>query len=72
VLTARLRKLEQAGVIERRRYCEHPPRYEYLLTVAGRELQPILFALKEWATATATPGPSPSSSGTPAAPTSTP
>ena len=25
VLTARLRKLELAGVIERRRYCEHPP-----------------------------------------------
>ncbi|HEU4400441.1 MAG TPA: helix-turn-helix domain-containing protein, partial [Actinomycetota bacterium] len=37
VLTARLRKLEEAGVIERRRYSEHPPRYEYLLTEAGRE-----------------------------------
>jgi DNA-binding HxlR family transcriptional regulator len=46
VLTARLRKLEQAGVIERRRYSEHPPRYEYLLTDAGRDLQPILLALK--------------------------
>jgi hypothetical protein len=28
VLTARLRKLEAAGVIERRRYCEHPPRVD--------------------------------------------
>ena len=72
VLIARLRKLELAGVIERRRYCEHPPRYEYLLTEAGKELQPILLALEEWATATATPGPSPSSSSTPAALTSTP
>jgi len=35
VLTARLRKLEQAGVIERRRYSEHPPRYEYLVTPAA-------------------------------------
>ena len=41
VLTARLRKLEQAGVIERRQYSEHPPRHEYLLTDAGKELQPI-------------------------------
>jgi DNA-binding HxlR family transcriptional regulator len=48
VLTARLRKLEQAGVIERRQYSEHPPRHEYLLTNAGRDLQPILVALKEW------------------------
>ena len=48
VLTSRLRKLEQAGVIERRLYSERPPRYEYLLTGAGKELQPILLALKEW------------------------
>src|SRR5437764_14356505 len=26
---------------------ERPPRYEYLLTAAGAELQPILLALKE-------------------------
>jgi DNA-binding HxlR family transcriptional regulator len=38
VLTARLRKLEQAGVIERRQYSERPPRHEYLLTDAGRDL----------------------------------
>jgi DNA-binding HxlR family transcriptional regulator len=64
VLTSRLRKLEQAGLIERRPYSEHPPRYEYLLTESGKDLQPILLALKEWA-------PSPSSSSTPAAPPST-
>jgi len=71
VLTARLRKLEQAGVIERRLYSEHPPRYEYLLTEAGRELQPILLAIKEWGDRYATREPSPSSFSTPAAPTST-
>ena len=48
VLTARLRKLEQAGVIERRQYSQRPPRHEYLLTDAGQALRPILLALKEW------------------------
>ncbi len=48
VLTSRLRKLEQAGVIERRRYCDRPPRHEYRLTAAGDELHPILLSLKEW------------------------
>jgi DNA-binding HxlR family transcriptional regulator len=48
VLTARLRKLEAAGVIERRPYSERPVRHEYHLTEAGRELHPILLALREW------------------------
>jgi DNA-binding HxlR family transcriptional regulator len=48
VLTARLRKLEQAVVIERRQYSQRPPRHEYLLTDAGQALRPILLALKEW------------------------
>jgi DNA-binding HxlR family transcriptional regulator len=48
ILADRLRKLEAAGVIERRRYCEHPPRYEYHLTQAGRELFPVLTTLLAW------------------------
>jgi DNA-binding HxlR family transcriptional regulator len=59
VLTARLRKLEQAGVIERRQYSERPPRHEYLLTNAGRDLQPILVALKEWGDRYVNPGAEP-------------
>jgi DNA-binding HxlR family transcriptional regulator len=47
-LALRLRKLEEAGVIERRRYCDRPPRDEYVLTTAGRELSPVLTALREW------------------------
>jgi DNA-binding HxlR family transcriptional regulator len=47
-LTARLRKLEEGGVITRRRYSEHPPRDEYLLTPAGEELAPILGQLRVW------------------------
>lgn len=56
VLTARLRKLEQAGVVERRRYQEHPPRDEYLLTEAGDELFLVLLALKEWGDRHCNPG----------------
>jgi len=56
VLTSRLRKLEEAGVVERHLYCERPPRHEYLLTDAGRDLQPILLALKEWGDRHCNPG----------------
>jgi DNA-binding HxlR family transcriptional regulator len=59
VLTARLRKLEEAGVVERRRYSEHPPRHEYLLTDAGKELHFILLALKEWGDRHCNPGAEP-------------
>jgi DNA-binding HxlR family transcriptional regulator len=47
-LAARLRALEAAGVVERRRYSEHPPRYEYALTAAGEDLRPVLTALRSW------------------------
>ncbi|MFG1810439.1 winged helix-turn-helix transcriptional regulator [Streptomyces sp. NPDC049040] len=54
-LVLRLRKLEDAGVIERRRYSDRPPRDEYLLTDAGRALLPVLRALREWGERHATP-----------------
>lgn len=38
LLTDRLRRLETAGVLVRSRYCERPPRDEYLLTEMGRDL----------------------------------
>lgn len=47
-LTARLRSLEEAGVVSRKAYQERPPRYEYHLTEAGRDLAPVLFALFSW------------------------
>ena len=47
-ITDRLRSLEQSGVIERRRYSEHPPRYEYWLTDAGQDLTPVLDSLRIW------------------------
>ena len=47
-LATRLRALEAGGVLTRRRYSEHPPRYEYELTEAGRELRAVLTALRAW------------------------
>ncbi|MEV4418667.1 helix-turn-helix domain-containing protein [Patulibacter sp. NPDC049589] len=48
LLTTRLRKLEDTGVIARRQYSERPVRHEYLLTEAGADLVPVLLALKIW------------------------
>lgn len=48
VLGDRLQRLVEAGLMERARYCERPPRDEYLLTPAGRELTPVVLALKNW------------------------
>jgi DNA-binding HxlR family transcriptional regulator len=48
VLSQRLREFESHGVLEGIPYSEHPPRYEYRLTDKGRELGPILRAMKQW------------------------
>jgi DNA-binding HxlR family transcriptional regulator len=48
VLTARLAKLTDHGVLERRVYSEHPPRYEYHLTEKGRALFPVITTLINW------------------------
>ena len=47
-LSARLTSLEEHGLIERRLYEQHPPRMEYVLTDKGREVRPVLKALKAW------------------------
>lgn len=48
ILSRRLKALTEAGVLEKRRYSERPPRDEYVLTVAGSEFIPILAAMGEW------------------------
>ena len=47
-LSVRLKRLEEAGIVERRFYEQHPPRAEYILTGKGRSLGPVLLALKKW------------------------
>jgi len=47
-LSARLKKLEDNGILARRFYTEHPPRAEYVLTEKGRSLGPLMKMLLEW------------------------
>ena len=47
-LAARLRTLVAAGILERRRYSDHPARFEYHLTEAGRDLYPVIATLMRW------------------------
>jgi DNA-binding HxlR family transcriptional regulator len=48
VLTERLNRLVDEGILERVRYSEHPPRYEYRLTPKGIDLNVALAALRQW------------------------
>jgi DNA-binding HxlR family transcriptional regulator len=48
VLSLRLATLTEEGIVDRRRYSEHPERFEYVLTAKGRDLQPVLLALLAW------------------------
>lgn len=48
VLTNRLNSLVEDGILRKVRYQEKPERYEYRLTDKGRDLYPVLLALKQW------------------------
>jgi DNA-binding HxlR family transcriptional regulator len=48
VLAQRLAELTEQGVIERRPYSEHPPRFDYVLTQKGSELGVVLLAMIAW------------------------
>ena len=48
MLTRRLAALVEAGLLERRPYSERPPRHEYRLTERGRDLYPVVLALRKW------------------------
>lgn len=48
VVSARLKALVGAGILERTVYSEYPTRHHYRLTDKGRELVPVLFTLVEW------------------------
>ncbi|GAA5003580.1 winged helix-turn-helix transcriptional regulator [Streptomyces hyderabadensis] len=48
ILTTRLRRLVDAGILDRRPYSERPPRFEYRPTRAGLELEPVLMTLMAW------------------------
>ena len=47
-LSLRLKELEEHGIVERRTFAEVPPRVEYELTDKGRDLIPIVDAMREF------------------------
>lgn len=49
ILADRLRRLEKAGIVEKKAYLERPKRYEYRLTPRGADLLPILREMVHWA-----------------------
>ena len=48
VLNQRLARLVDQGVLERVRYQDHPPRFDYRLTDKGRDLFDVLTAMRQW------------------------
>jgi DNA-binding HxlR family transcriptional regulator len=48
LLSTRLKRLKEEGVIDWHLYSARPPRYEYFATAKGKELDAVLLALLKW------------------------
>jgi DNA-binding HxlR family transcriptional regulator len=48
ILSDRLAVLVEHGLLERRRYSEHPESYEYVPTRKGLDVNPVLVAMMQW------------------------
>jgi len=48
MLARRLAGLVKAGILEKRRYSDRPPRHEYVLTECGRDFQSVIVAMHAW------------------------
>src|SRR5262245_15096330 len=48
VLSSRLQRLVDEGLLERRPYSDHPGRHEYFLTEKGLDLWPVMVSLLHW------------------------
>ncbi len=55
ILQQRLGRLVEAGVLVRVPYSTHPPRDDYRLTEKGRDLWPVLNAMRQWGDTYAAP-----------------
>lgn len=55
LLAGRLAHLIEHGIVERRRYADHPPRDNYVLTESGQAFIPVLMAIAAWGDRWATP-----------------
>jgi DNA-binding HxlR family transcriptional regulator len=48
IISDRLKRMVEAGVLEKQAYTERPKRYGYVLTEKGRELEPALSTFGRW------------------------
>lgn len=48
VLTDHLKQMEDDGLVKREAFRETPPRVEYSLTKAAKDLEPLLMAIDKW------------------------
>jgi len=48
ILTERLKRLEEGGIIKKQPYSKAPVRYEYTLTRRGEDLRPLLMEMIRW------------------------
>lgn len=48
MLSQSLKEMESYGIVNRKQYMEIPPRVEYSLTEAGKDLIPALESLANW------------------------
>ncbi len=55
ILAQRLGRLVDEAVLEKHAYSQHPPRYDYRLTDKGRDLWPVLNAMRQWGDTYAAP-----------------
>jgi DNA-binding HxlR family transcriptional regulator len=49
LLSARLKELEQSGLVTRTVGDQHPVRVSYALTTKGESLEPVIGELRDWA-----------------------
>jgi len=48
LISDRLKRLVEAGILEKTAYSERPKRFEYVLTEKGHEFAPALMAFRDW------------------------
>jgi len=48
ILTERLGRLEEQGIVRRTPYQDRPPRYDYRLTAKGADLWRLMTMMREW------------------------
>lgn len=48
VLSDRLRRLVEGGLLAWQLYCGAPPRYAYRLTPRGRDFEPVFLSILDW------------------------